>query len=299
MFEFNKDEPGRDANEDVTTQTPPMNWTLATKPTLSRDLFLNLSHLVYEQAGIRLGEKKEALLSARVGKRMRVLGLKTYEEYWRRLKNDKTGDEIIALLDHISTNVTYFYREEQHFDLLAERVRRLQASGQKRFRFWSAGCSTGEEPYSIAMAIYDVLKNTADVKILATDISTRVLKHANAGRYRASRIEKIPASCLSNYMMQNDTGGEATWEVIPEIRRWVHFARLNLSTVPYPMNGPFDVIFCRNVMIYFDNDVRRRLLAEMYRLLSPGGLLMVGHAESLSGMLSRFKSIKPSVYVKP
>lgn len=266
---------------------------------LSPKMFQRFCDLVYEKAGISLGPQKEALVAARIGKRMRTLGLGRYEDYYQVVKDDATGDELVEMLNAISTNVTYFFREDHHFELLKKVLQKWSEGGQKSFRIWCAAASTGEEPYTIAMTARAALSGTCDVKILGTDISTRALNVAKAARYEPRHLEKVPETYARRFFRKETDEDGAAWYVVnDELRRMVSYARLNLAHPPYPMKGPFDVVFCRNVMIYFDNPVRKALLDEAWRLLKPGGYLLVGHAESLSGMLSHFRSLEPSVYVK-
>lgn len=262
---------------------------------LDKRTFEKFATLVYDHVGIVLNEKKEALVSARLGKRMRSIGINDYKEYYEYVKNDESDEEIIELLNAISTNVTHFYRESRHFDLLGLIMRKWEAQGQARFRVWCAASSTGEEPYTIAITIKDALQDVRDVKILATDISTKVLNIAKKGIYEARHVEKIPKALLAKHLTKVSGNN---YKVSDDLRRMIKFGRLNLMKTPYPMQGPLDIVFCRNVMIYFDNKGRKGFLDEAYRLLKPGGYLMVGHAESLSGMLSNFKSVEPSVYIK-
>ena len=266
---------------------------------LDKKTFHKFAELIYKKAGIVLGDKKEALVQARVGKRMRQLGLTDYKQYFKVVEADEAGDEITALLDAISTNVTHFFRENRHFEVLAKLIRHWEGAGQSRFRLWTAACSSGEEPYSIAMTLREVLRDVGDVKILATDISTKILKRAREALYEPRHMESVPRSYQVKYFRKERTPehGEM-YRVDPSLQKMVTFGRLNLATPPFPMKGPMDVIFCRNVMIYFDNVVRKRLLANMYQLLKTGGYLMVGHAESLSGMLSEFKPVEPAIYIK-
>jgi chemotaxis protein methyltransferase CheR len=266
---------------------------------LDRKTFQNFSDLVYRKAGITLGPNKEALVQARVGKRMRALGIDSFRDYFKRVESDDTGAEVTLLLDAISTNVTHFFRESRHFDLLTRLLRKWQAEGKDQFRIWSAASSTGEEPYSIAITARESLGPQCDVKLLATDISTKVLAEAREGLYTERDAEKIQRSLLHKYFRSEMTDQGKMYRIVEDIRRLVSFVRLNLSVTPFPMKGPFDVIFCRNVMIYFDNAVRKRLLDNCYHLIRPGGYLMVGHAESLSGMLSHFKTVEPAVYIRP
>ena len=266
---------------------------------LDKKTFRRFADLIYQEAGIHLAEHKHALVSARLGKRMRALKISDYDDYYDYVHRDASRAELSALLDAISTNVTYFYREPDHFETLGTVVRQWADAGQRKFRLWCAAASTGEEPYTIALTLAENLPDLRDVKILATDISTSVLEVAGKGEYEAKKLEKIARKRIDRYFSPIAGRGESrVYRVKREIRDMVHFAWLNLSTPPFPMKGPLDVILCRNVMIYFDNEVRQRLVNEMYRLLKPGGYLMVGHAESLSGLTSQFKSVRPSVYIK-
>jgi len=266
---------------------------------LDHKTFVKFCDLIYDMAGIKLGPQKEALVSARVSKRIRALQMSDFKAYYDRVKNDATGAEIVELLNAISTNVTHFFREHRHFELLDQILRKWEKDGQTRYRVWCAAASTGEEPYTIAMTFKEALRDVSDVKILATDISTKVLASAKAGVYQEKHIEKIPRNMVAKYFRREKTmEGANIFRVVDELKNMITYGRLNLAKPPFPMSGPFDIIFCRNVMIYFDNDVRRKLLAEAFRLVRPGGYLMVGHAESLSGMLSEFKTVEPSVYIK-
>ena len=268
------------------------------KQTIDTKTFESFVNLIYERAGIRLGPHKRALVSSRLAKRMRQIGISCYKTYYEHVRQDRSETELVVLLDIISTNVTYFYREPRHFEFLARIMADWEKQGQSRFRLWCAASSTGEEPYTMAMTVAETLHSTADTRILATDLSTRVLERARQGNYEAKRMDKVPAFMLNRYFRRSRSGPEALFSVSEHLKRMITFARLNLAEVPFPMRGPLDIIFCRNVMIYFDNHIRKRLLDEMYKLLKPDGYLIVGHAESLSGLLSRFKSVEPSVYIR-
>jgi chemotaxis protein methyltransferase CheR len=255
--------------------------------------------LVYEKSGIAIKEDKIALVTARVGKRMRALSIDDYKAYLSRVLDDTTGEEIVLLLDSISTNVTSFFRENNHFTFLADTLRQWERTGQKHFRIWSAAASSGEEPYSIAMTALTAVSGAGtEVKILATDISTKVLATCAEGVYSARQIEPVPPEFRQRFFTKTGVNDAARYQAKRELKEILRFARLNLSQVPFPMSGPFDVIFCRNVMIYFDNTVRKRLLEECYRLCRKGGFLFVGHAETLTGILSEFRPVAPSIYVK-
>jgi chemotaxis protein methyltransferase CheR len=269
---------------------------------ISTKLFHRFRDVIYEQAGIWLCDGKQALLCARIGKRMRALGVQSYAEYFRLVQKDKTGQETVQLVDAISTNVTGFRREASHFDFAIGKVVSWAERGQREFRFWSAACATGEEPYSLAMALLEEPRcRGGNLRILATDISTRALAHCREGVYREDRLEPLGRHKRLRYFTRAGSWrtGEPQFRIGDEPRRLISFHRHNLSRVPYPMRGPFDIIFCRNVMIYFDMQMRVKVLKEMFRLVKPGGYLMVGHAESLTGLVSDFKTERPSIYVRP
>jgi chemotaxis protein methyltransferase CheR len=261
--------------------------------------FNDFREIIYKKSGISINETKEALVAARIGKRMRALGLNDAGDYLKYLLSKNNDGEIVNLLDVISTNVTSFFREQAHFDFLGDIFSGWLEQGQRKFRFWSAACSSGEEPYSLAMLISDKLNGVnANVKILATDISTKILEKSMAGTYSEEKVSSIPSTYRSRFMHETLWNDKKTFEICEEIRKLIVFQHINLSKPPFPMHGPMDAVFCRNVMIYFDNKVRKNLLEDVYRLVKPGGYLFVGHAESLTGLLSGFKAVKPSVYIK-
>jgi chemotaxis protein methyltransferase CheR len=216
------------------------------------------------------------------------------------LESGRNSDEIINLLDVISTNVTSFFREIEHFDLTEKFVGEWLAAGQRRFRFWSAASSSGEEPYSLAMKLCEIFGNTkVDAKILGTDISTRVLQLCMQGVYDKQRLMTVPEEWLAKYFTREiSPEGEEQWRARPILQNMISFRRANLSTPPFPIKGPMDLVFCRNVMIYFDKEVRTRLVSEIFRVLRPGGYLFVGHSESLTSLQTEFKLVRPSVYMK-
>jgi chemotaxis protein methyltransferase CheR len=252
--------------------------------------------IAYEQAGITLGDSKEALVEARVGKRMRALGLATERDYLAYLENRANAEEIVNFLDVISTNHTSFFREPDHFELLRKTLGDWRQQGYRRLRMWSAASSTGEEPYTIAFTTTEVLDGSnIEWLLLATDISTKVLARAEAGVYAASKVELLSRAQQKCFFERTANTDEL--RVRQEIRNKVVFRRLNLATPPYPMRGPFDVIFCRNVMIYFDQIVRQRIISAMEELLAPNGLLIIGHAEALSGVRTSLRMLKPSVFL--
>jgi chemotaxis protein methyltransferase CheR len=262
------------------------------------ETFQAFQQLAYHKAGIFLRPGKAALVQARLARRLRELGLATEKDYLRILQADR-GDELVLFLDAISTNFTKFFREPDHFEALAKDVQAALAAGQSRFRFWCAGCSSGEEPYTAAMVLEPLLRRR-DWKLLATDISTRVLTRAAEAIYPAEDVEPIPEALKSKYLEPAGTAdGVTRYAVVRALRERIVFHRLNLAERPYPMNGPLDAVFCRNVMIYFDRPMRAGLVAEIERVLRPGAHLFIGHSETLNGIETRLRSERPSVYRLP
>ncbi len=260
-------------------------------------VFQRFARLAYDKAGIAIKPEKVALVHARVAKRLRALSLESAESYIDYLEADQTGEELTLFLDLISTHFTSFFREKDHFDLLEEEARRWTTEGRTRVRIWSAACSTGEEPYSMAMTLLDVPGLAgADWRILATDIAAGTLDEARAGRYPLGRVEPVATSKRKRFLVPAQGSGGSLFEVAPAVRQRVAFRKLNLAAPPYPMGGPIDVIFCRNVLIYFDQPTRERLVREVERLLAPGGLLCIGHTETLSGIKSSLRMARPSVF---
>jgi chemotaxis protein methyltransferase CheR len=264
--------------------------------------FTEFRELVYEHSGINLTSGKEALVSGRVSKRMRALGLADERTYLRYVVEDQSGEELVQLLDAISTNVTHFFREEDHFVILQQHLQQRMNQGQRKFRLWSAACSTGEEPYTMAMTALEAAHQAhavdVDMRILATDISTRVLRTALAGEYSADSVAPVPAPLRNRYFDRERTDTGDSYHANAAMKRMIAFRRLNLSQPPFPIQGPLDAIFCRNVMIYFDHRVRTGLIREFERVLRPGGLLLIGHSESLAGVPNILHTVKPSVYRK-
>jgi chemotaxis protein methyltransferase CheR len=271
------------------------------RTTVTPELFKAFREIAYQQAGISLRDGKETLISARLVRRMRDLGLSNENEYLEHLKGDRSGEEMVKFLDAISTNFTSFYREKAHFDVLEEEARSALGAGARRFRVWCAASSSGEEPYTIALTLAKAFEGSGiDHRILATDISTRVLDHARRGRYTERQIDPVPKELKSRYFtrLAETQGDEALYEAATALKSKLVFKRLNLSTPPFPMSGPIDVVMCRNVMIYFDTAVRQRLVSEIERLLAPGALLMIGHSETLSGIQTGLKAVRPTIYRK-
>ncbi|MCP3981438.1 MAG: protein-glutamate O-methyltransferase CheR [bacterium] len=260
---------------------------------MDKKTYDKLRRIVYEQSGIDVKEGKMSMVASRIAARLRALSLDTESAYVEYL--DQKHEEVVQLLDVISTNVTSFYREAHHFQTVQSAMDGWLADGQTRFRVWSAACSTGEEPYTLAMTLQDAAasaRRRPNIKILATDISTRVLAEAEAGAYASKRVESIPTAQRRRYLRRD----AEMFHVAPPLKEMTVFRRMNLSKPPFPMRGPLDFIFCRNVMIYFDEPVREALLREFHRLLRPDGYLMVGHAESLASYARMFARAGTSTY---
>jgi chemotaxis protein methyltransferase CheR len=267
---------------------------------LSDHHFERIRAIVYRNCGISLHESKKVLLSTRLRKRLRATGCKSYGEYLKLLKENEGGDELIMMLDAVSTNTTGFFREMKHFEFLRDTVfPSYQARGLKRLRLWSAGCSSGEESYTLAICLLEYFGEISsfDIKILATDISTKVLNQAAEGIYSDKRLVNIPKYQLSKYF-QRGTGKRAGfYRIKPELRQMVEFRRHNLMH-KLEFEDSFHLIFCRNVMIYFDNENRQAIVERFHRCLLEGGYLVLGHAESIVGTKHQFRYIQPSVYQK-
>ena len=268
---------------------------------MNKAVFDKIREIIYEQGGIRISDGKATMVASRLRRRLGALGLADEHAYLAHLQKSM-DTEIVHLLDVISTNVTHFFREAEHLDHLRALFVAALGEGQTRFRFWSAGCSTGQEPYSIAMTLLEAAGSRfgrLDVKILATDLSTNVLAKASEGAYPAKDADGIPTPLRARYFDVATVDGEKVYRVKPQMRELVKFARLNFAKPPFPMRGPMDVIFCRNVMIYFDDVMRNRLVAEFARLLKPSGDLVIGLSESLTKTANGLERIGASIYRKP
>src|SRR5918911_2648375 len=268
-------------------------------PDLGNAEFHRIRSLVYRLSGIDLHPGKEGLVKSRLAKRLRALGIATFQDYLAHLERDASGEERAVMVDVLTTNKTSFFREAQHFDHLRDHVLPALRSRGGTMRLWSAACSTGEEPFSIAMLLSDELgpQRASSARILATDISARVLSHATAGVYGEDALRDVPQPLVSRHFTLASTTPARAYRASDALRSMVRFARLNLIG-PWPMRGPFDVIFCRNVMIYFDEPTQQRLVQRFWEILAPGGYLFVGHSESLSALTHQFRYAQPAVYVK-
>ncbi len=259
--------------------------------------------LVYEQSRINLGSDKKELVAARLNKRLRETGIPTIGEYCAYL--EKEEEELANLLDVISTNHTFFFREIQHFQFLMtvalpEIVQRMAASKETVLRVWSAASSTGEEPFSIAIHLEEFFKGKPNAwKMEATDISTRVLAHAEQGVYPLDRLREIPQELFRKYFQRGVGAKDGYFRIKEPLRNAVRFSRMNLLQPHYPFHEPFHLVFCRNVMIYFDRATQEELVNKISSHMIPGAYLMIGHSESLTGVKHPFRAVKPAIYQKP
>jgi chemotaxis protein methyltransferase CheR len=252
--------------------------------------------LVYDRSGITLHEGKRSLVTARLQKRLRVHGFGTFSDYLKHVEGDQSGGELVELLDAIATNHTYFFREEQHFDLLTSRVVpewRARAAGQP-MRIWSAACSTGEEPYTIAMTLRDMAP-APDFTIVASDLSTKALRAAKTATYKLQGVESLPRETLRAHFEKGMGAQAGLARVAAPVRKHVTFRNLNLLEIG-DLRERYDVVFCRNVMIYFDKQVQQRVVSMLERHITPGGYLFISHAESLNGITHGLRWVAPAVY---
>jgi chemotaxis protein methyltransferase CheR len=266
---------------------------------ITTEEFQRFRTLIYDKSGISLSDQKRPLLASRLSKRLRDLGFTTFSQYYDQVTNDSSRDEFTRMLDLISTNKTDFFREPKHFDFLREQIL-PELKRVKRIRIWSSACSTGEEPYTIAMTLYDGVSDPTqwDCKILASDLSTRVLAKAAAGAYDAERVRDVPPDVVRRHFLRGRGDSEGLLKVKPHLAAMIQFRRLNLMDEQFPIRSPLDLIFCRNVMIYFDRPTQEQLVNKFYRYLKPGGYLFIGHSESLQWVTHSFKAVAPTIYQK-
>jgi chemotaxis protein methyltransferase CheR len=262
-------------------------------------VFDKVRKLLYEQAGIDLRPGKEALVSSRLSRGMREKGCPSFEAYVDRAAADATGEGLLDLIDALTTNFTSFLREPAHFEFMRRKILPALAA-RPRLEIWCAAAATGEEPYSIAFTVLDVLGAGAAprCRILSTDISTRALDKARRAVYPADRFSGVPGEWLPRYLLKGEKDSAGLYKVRPEVARMVQFERLNLIE-PARSSASFPLIWCRNVMIYFDQPTQERVVQRLERSLEPGGYLFVGHSESLSAVRHSLEFIQPAIYRRP
>jgi chemotaxis protein methyltransferase CheR len=268
-------------------------------PVLNPREFEQISKLAYDHFGLDLRNGKQGLIAARLGKKLRELGLKSFQHYYDYVQADTTGAALATMVDFLTTNHTSFFREPRHFDFLRETIF-PSLRDRAHIHIWSAACSSGEEPYSIAMSLLEESREDAlaKVRIKATDISTRVLDRAKRGIYPAERFTGIPTALLQRYLLKGQKESADSFRFKGEVRAMVDFAHLNLMG-PLPEGYRCSVIFCRNIMIYFDKPTQQDLVRRLAQHLEPGGHLLIGHSESLNSITHEFEYVSPATYRLP
>lgn len=270
---------------------------------LSDKEFQYISKLVYEKFGINLTDKKKTLVRGRLNKLLRELGFNDFDSYYHHIMNDKSGRSLLQLVDKVSTNHTFFFRENDHFEFLRDRVlpemsQRLETGRTRDLRIWCAGCATGEEAYTLAIVLTEFFGPgffTSGPPILATDISLTALEKAALGVYGIDRLQTLPPQLLRKYFKSN---GDDSYTVNDELKNLVLFKRLNFKRSEFPFRGKFHSIFCRNVMIYFDQPTKVDLVRKFGRHIVDGGYLFIGHSETLGRTNENFTYMQPAVYIK-
>jgi chemotaxis protein methyltransferase CheR len=289
--------------ETFSLPTAPTQPLVGTFPITDQE-FDAFRELILRETGIFLSDAKRQLVSSRLAKRLRRFGFKTFSQYYDYLMTqDPEGKERLQMINCITTNKTDFFREAHHFTFLREQVcpqwqERARRSGVRRVRVWSAGCSSGEEPYSIAITLKEALGCLTgwDVKVLASDIDTEMLRVGERGIYPAEKLKGVPQEVQHRYFLRGTGEWTGHLQVRPEIRSLVAFRRINLIAEPWPIYTRFDVIFCRNVIIYFNRDTQRRLFERLASYLAQDGYLLVGHSESLYWLGNLFVPLRSTIY---
>jgi len=277
--------------------------SLKTMNDLTDIVFEKYKIFIFRESGINLSDEKRELLRTRLLKRLQVCGFTSYSDYLRRVQQDPK--ELVCMLDAISTNLTSFFREPKHFEFLNSKLlpdlllKKRKANSQK-IRVWSSGASTGEEPYSLMMTILEHIDKPMvwDIKLLGTDINTEVLAKARDGVYTLEKLKTVPSGIKHKYFQNGRGNSQGLSRVKDSVKKLIYFKRLNLMDERYPFSGPFDFIFCRNVMIYFNRQTQEKLVNRYYDYLSKGGCFFIGHSESLTGIQHKFSYVQPTIYRK-
>lgn len=274
------------------------------KATLSTEDFKRLSSFIFKEYGIKMPDVKRTMLQSRLHKRLRELNMTNYKEYVDFVFSKEGQDnEVIHMIDVVSTNKTDFFREPVHFDYLHSNVLPELLRNDKPNRFiklWSAGCSSGEEPYTLAMSLSDYMLEHPgfDYSILATDISSRILKTAVEAIYKENRVEMLPLQIKKRYLLKSKDRNNPTVRIIPELRRRVTFQRLNFMDSYYNVPDNMDIIFCRNVLIYFDRETQEKVINKLCTKLKPDGYFFLGHSESITNFDVPLRQLKPTIFKK-
>lgn len=270
--------------------------TLPATPALDERAFRHIREFMYRVAGITLGEQKRPLVTGRLARRLTATGCDDYASYIALVTSGDRPDETQHAIDLLTTNETHFFREAAHFDALRQFLS-TRAANSPPLRVWSAACSSGEEPYTIAMVLADHLGEHASWEVMASDLSQRMLATARAARYPDARLPEIPPAFLKRFCLKGVGSQQGHFLIDAPLRTRVSFRQLNLNQA-LPDIGVFDVIFLRNVMIYFDQNTKREVVTRLAQHLRPGGWLIVGHAESLQGLHAQLQAVRPTIYRK-
>jgi chemotaxis protein methyltransferase CheR len=272
---------------------------IAEIPELKARDFALIRDLAYQKCGLDLRHGKEQLVSSRLSKHIRAGGFSSFDAYFRYVSSDSTGEALIAMIDSLTTNHTSFLRENPHFQFLTETVLPAYLDRQ-HIDVWCAASSTGEEPYSILLSLWSAIggRNGPDMRIQASDISTRVLAIARKGIYNSERLSGLPPDWLRRFFLRGEGNSQGLYRIKPELASKVEFRRVNLVD-PFPKSVEYQAIFCRNVMIYFDQKTQEDVVNRLAACIEPGGYLFVGHAESLTGVRHGLQYVKPAIYRKP
>ncbi len=274
------------------------------KATLSNEDFKRLSSFIFKEYGIKMPEVKKTMLQSRLHKRLRELNMTNYKDYVDFVfSKEGQGNEVIHMIDVVSTNKTDFFREPVHFDFLHSNVLPELLNGERPNRLikvWSAGCSSGEEPYTLAMSLSEYMLEHPgfDFSIFATDISSRILKSAVEAIYKENRVEMLPLQLKKRYLLKSKDRINPTVRIVPDLRRRVSFQRLNFMDSSYNVPENFDIIFCRNVLIYFDRETQEKVINKLCSKLKPDGFFFLGHSESITNFDVPLKQLKPTIFRK-
>jgi chemotaxis protein methyltransferase CheR len=282
----------------VTAQAPALGarWEI---PTITDEEFTCLRTLIREHTGIHLRDQKKQLVVARLAQRLKNLGLSTFSAYCEFLAGDASGDELRMLINRITINKTSFFREPHHFEFLRSRlIPQLRRKGRRQLRIWSAGCSSGEEPYSIAMTVHETLGNLHgwDVRVLASDIDTEMLEQARCGKYAMESLDVVSPEQRRAYFLRGFGEFEGLAQVRPELQKMVSFRRINLNQPDWGLYERFDAIFCRNVIIYFERPLQERIVSRLAAHLRADGYYFSGHSESLYWLRGLLVTVEPTIY---
>lgn len=282
--------------DDLNTNSPP----------LTDAEFNELTKIIYEETRIKMTEHKKALVTSRLGKRLRALHMKSFGEYIKFLKSPDGGEETINFVNAVTTNKTDFFRENKHFEYMKSTFlpnweKAYKEGKVKNLRIWSAACSTGEEPYSILITLHEYFKNhfdKYDIRVLASDIDTNVLRHGQNGIYRDEAVEPISIDLLRKYFLKGSVKNEGLYKVKDFLKKNIAFRMLNFKDEDFDIHTQFDLIFCRNVIIYFDKGFQKELFDRFYGYLKDDGLVFIGHSETLFGVSDKFKYVTSNIYKK-